>query len=706
MTARRLAKTALRAGALLLAGACAPTMHGAAPAKPTAPPPAVSVPLRAGAAHVDITPPPGPSMFGHGPDSVASNGYWTRLACRAFVFETTRENRHALVSCDLGGISLYLHRSVAERLRDVVHVSRLMLAATHTHAGPSHFFESPGYSGVLSARIPGFDQKMVDFLADRIAAAVRDAALHAEPARVRWSSVPVWGLIRNRSSEPFRANTPAFEPPYLVPDLPPNQQQVDPRLDVLQIENASGAPLGTVAFFAMHPTVLPAHTRLFGGDTHAVATRLLERDLLQTARARSSARAPVVAFVNTNEGDMWPTWMEGTASETVRIGRRLADEVARLSAAPGAFNREIPLDSRYVEVALPGAEYSHGHLCPRAVLGQASGRGAADHRSYMQGLVDETSEYSEIPVNDEALECQRPKLPLLGPLQPVLASSQGFPEHVPLALQRIGDRLLAYVPAELTITAGQRLRKAVERVYGAEARDRALVVGLANAYMQYVTTAEEYELQYYEGGSNLYGPQTLEYLKEIFGWLAVSLRGGDVPPYLALGAAQSFEYQGPPTRRRYPIAEGPSPAELGGKRRARFVCRADVFDPPAICFGWSDASPGHVALTRAPWLRLLSGGAPVPSCWERLSAPAAATCDLAVPVDDRNFEFFTWTEGRSHDVWHWSTLYRPSKTQWQKLVTLPAVELRAGDVSSGPFNVGEVESCQQRTLRACMKGSL
>jgi neutral ceramidase len=695
------------AGALCAVGCANATMRGAAAPPAGTPVPHARQPVRVGAASADITPPPGPSMFGHGPDSLASSGYWTRLQCRAFVFETAPENRHALVSCDLGAISLYLQRAVAARLADVVHVSRLMLTATHTHAGPAHFFESPAYAGVLSSRVPGFDQKMVDFLADRIAGAVRGAASQVVPAKLRWVSGPVWGLNRNRSPEPFRANRPAFEAPYPAdPALPSNQRQVDPRLDVLQIEDMSGAPLATLGFFAMHPTVLPAHTRFFGGDTHAVATRLLERDLLQAARQRGSARVPVVAIVNTNEGDMWPTWMEGTASETVRIGRRLAFEIARLSAAPAAFTSEIALDSRYVEVDLAGAEYSNGHLCRRAVLGQASGRGAADHRSFTEGLVDEASDYSEAPVRDDVLECHRPKAPLLGPLQPVLASTQGFPERVPLALQRIGDRLLAYAPAELTVTAGQRLRKTVERNFGPVSRDHALVVGLSNAYMQYVTTPEEYQLQYYEGGSNLYGPQTLDYLDENFAWLAVALRGADVPPYLKLGRASEFQYEPPPERERFPVPEGKTLEELGTKRRARFVCRAEVFDPPAICFEWTDGAPGRVPLSRAPWLKLLSRGAPIQSCWERIIAPLGTTCESALPVDDRNFEFFTWSEGRLHDYWLWATLYRPSKAQWEKLVSLPELEFRAGDVSSGKFSATELPLCEGRTLRRCMKGSL
>src|SRR5207245_10847989 len=48
--------------------------------------------LQAGAARADVTPPPGPSTFGLGPDSLVTDGYWSRLYCRAFVLETSPQD--------------------------------------------------------------------------------------------------------------------------------------------------------------------------------------------------------------------------------------------------------------------------------------------------------------------------------------------------------------------------------------------------------------------------------------------------------------------------------------------------------------------------------------------------------------------------------------------------------------------------------------
>jgi neutral ceramidase len=43
-------------------------------------------------------------------------------------------------------------------------------------------------------------------------------------------------------------------------------------------------------------------------------------------------------------------------------------------------------------------------------------------------------------------------------------------------------------------------------MWAADSVDRSVVVSLANGFMQYVATADEYGAQYYEGGSTLYGP--------------------------------------------------------------------------------------------------------------------------------------------------------------------------------------------------------
>jgi len=110
-------------------------------------------------------------------------------------------------------------------------------------------------------------------------------------------------------------------------------------------------------------------------------------------------------------------------------------------------------------------------------------------------------------------------------------------EHAPLQLLRIGPLYLVGVPAEVSIVAGLRLRRAVAAAVGAEL-DRVLVAGYSNGYLHYLTTPEEYDSQQYEGGSTLFGrwelPAVTQTVTELAGALADGrpVPAGDSPPRL------------------------------------------------------------------------------------------------------------------------------------------------------------------------------
>lgn len=55
----------------------------------------------------------------------------------------------------------------------------------------------------------------------------------------------------------------------------------------------------------------------------------------------------------------------------------------------------------------------------------------------------------------------------------------------------------------------------------------ALVVSLANGFLEYVATADEYTAQFYEGASTLYGPRTATMLARTLGGLVRALSSGD-----------------------------------------------------------------------------------------------------------------------------------------------------------------------------------
>jgi hypothetical protein len=94
-----------------------------------------------------------------------------------------------------------------------------------------------------------------------------------------------------------------------------------------------------------------------------------------------------------------------------------------------------------------------------------------------------------------------------------------------LQTMRVGDYALANMPGEMTVQMARRVRKRILDVSGGIVH-HALVVGLANDYMSYTTTPEEYDYQQYEGTFTLWGQQEGPLLQDRFGQLADAMLHG------------------------------------------------------------------------------------------------------------------------------------------------------------------------------------
>jgi neutral ceramidase len=82
----------------------------------------------------------------------------------------------------------------------------------------------------------------------------------------------------------------------------------------------------------------------------------------------------------------------------------------------------------------------------------------------------------------------------------------------------------------MTVEMGRRIRTAVLASSRSAGVRRAVISGLANEYLQYFTTPEEYDRQHYEGGSTLYGRASSELLKQSLVSLTKTLVQGRAAP--------------------------------------------------------------------------------------------------------------------------------------------------------------------------------
>jgi neutral ceramidase len=541
--------------------------------------------LLAGFARVDITPPTGVGLAGNGPEGNRAEGYRMRLYVRALVLEDRHGERLALVSADLPHVSALLQRRVAKRTGTIgLGVDRLLLSATHTHSSVGHFYEASAYNE-SSSIVAGFDQEILDSLSSRIARALELAVRDLDSARAAWGATPVWGQTRIRSLHPMRRNQPPPTPILPPPDgLGEDYRLVDPTLTLLRVDRwdrRAGAyrPAGAWSVFAMHGTGNTPNSVLLDPDIHGIVARTLERHIDVTLNGEPDgqfATRAVHVFANGAEGDVSPDWPAGSRCETPRMlteqrpsgpfGRRLwafvppstreldacraiaRDSMRRVglrvgTAAADLFDAlgdslrdTLTIDRAFVTLRLAKDAGTLG-ICPNPLAGMSTFGGAADARTrfydwHWLGLFSSgMGEDSLTPATSPPGKCHGQKRLLLweGAANAIVGS--GLTKEAQLLVARVGSRLLAGVPAEVTTTAARRIRDSMLVASRSDSRVAdAVIVGLANGFMQYVTTPEEYSAQFYEGGSTIYGPGEADMLGRQLARLSAGRTAGDALP--------------------------------------------------------------------------------------------------------------------------------------------------------------------------------
>jgi neutral ceramidase len=512
--------------------------------------------FRAGFGRVDITPPPGFGLFGYGPEGKRARGYRTRLYARAMVLENAAGQAVAVAVADLDVISTLLQRRVAlqvlEATEGAIGADRLILSATHTHSGPAHFL-SAWTTNEFGSGVAGYDPRLVDSLSHGIARAVISAYEGRRPARAGWAIDAVWGHTRNRSMEAYRLNR-RFSARLLEP-CPPGygdaRCSVNPHWAMLRVDTIGPGGThhvaGSLSIFAIHGTGFPSGNDLYEADIHGLVSRFLEDSLggihLIANGAVGDVSPNVPESTRCPPARMWPTrraggprtpqpkddWHDALRVELAacvlrakpymkEVSSALADSASGIHASlETALRSDMPIVRAFETVDLTSDAVYQAGLCRSAEIGTAAAVGAPDGRTRyagfkLFGLLPLGFEAGGGAVDRSRTDCQGPKRSILF-RQSRLVGSLGFPEYTQFAAMQVGDFLIGTVPGEASTEAGWRMLDSMRTVRpeGVPPENLALI-GLALGDLRYITTEEEYGAQLYEGGSNLYGPQTANFV--------------------------------------------------------------------------------------------------------------------------------------------------------------------------------------------------
>jgi neutral ceramidase len=272
----------------------------------------------AGAAAVDITPPPGLMMCGYAARTEPATGTHDPLTARALVIDDT-----VIVVADVLGV----HEDTCARIRarSGLEDDHVVVIATHTHGGP---MPMPGRGG--GDADPAFLQQLEDGCVE----AIRLAAERRRPARLSSGNGVDPGIAFNRRRE---------------------GGPIDPTVPVLRVEAEDGTVLAIAFAHGCHPVVLGAGNRLYTADFPFFARAALEAThpgaialFLPGCSGDVSTGHSPESSIST---DVPP---DRTYAEAERLGRKLAQSA--LAAPLSPLTGSVHVKSTSVELALARTE--------------------------------------------------------------------------------------------------------------------------------------------------------------------------------------------------------------------------------------------------------------------------------------------------------------------------------------------------------------
>ncbi|MEO6885072.1 MAG: neutral/alkaline non-lysosomal ceramidase N-terminal domain-containing protein [Jatrophihabitantaceae bacterium] len=598
--------------------------------------------LLAGAAEVDITPPPGMPKAGHSANAHNGSGFRTRLHAHVLHLRAGTTSL-ALVQCDLLAGSAVLQQLIARGIEHDtdVRLPGLFIGATHTHAGPGQFHGNELMNRFASNH-SGFDPAWTSELVSRIAGAVREAVATRRPARLAFGATEVWGLTRNRSVDSFVRNE------NVAADSGAQQKfaAINPWLHLLRVdaESADGGfePLAATVIFSVHGTGISHHDHAYNADIWAYLKGELGRHV-----QKQSGHRIVVGAVEGTHGDVAPAVRPGLLAypETERVGTQIGVAAGALwDRLEARLSADVELAAGFREIDLREHPKYGGITLPAPAFGAATIAGAHENT---------TPVVHHLPPFRPGV----PKPGAKGPhgakwipggryLHDRIVPPASFPSILPVQVLRIGPTLVVGLPFEITVESGRRIQAAVRTSIGAQpAIEHVAVSSLANEQFCYLTTPEEYSLQRYEGGNTLYGPSSAPFVAAYAARLAADvLTAGTVADQLP---ERRFDFKA----RRYL-------AVPTGRRVERRPTGAPTFTDPTVTedgywqFEWLDGAPGDLCWNE-PMVRV------------EVAAPDGGwlpATEAGVRIDDQGYHLGVLYAGAGRDGRHryqarWYTPY-------------------------------------------------
>jgi hypothetical protein len=327
---------------------------------------------------------------------------------------------------------------------------------------------------------------------------------------------------------------------------------------------------------------------------------------------------------------------------------------------------DVRIRRAFATVPLPGND----GLCREPTVGSSTAAGAEGLETRIRGwhwlfpFVKLGADEGASAVEVKEGKCSSPKQELLGPLQSrLVVGEHGFPDAAQLTVVQIDTILLGAAPAEITTVAGRRIRDAMIRARtGSPQATEAYLIGLADGFLQYVATAEEYQWQSYEGGSTLYGPGSAAFLERRMAELVGLLPDGSEAS-LASDVGPITAFPGPPSALLASPTAGPADPAV----RVRDVGCVGGH----LALTWLDQAPGRLFPRDGPLLLLERQDG---DTWRRVATDGDGQLEVEA-IGSRGKRGYLWGARwtlRGEGQFRVARVNRDGGTELLEVVTCPA----------------------------------
>lgn len=492
------------------------------------------------------------TMMGYADSKQKTHGIADRQWVRAFVIKDQNNNYLCFAVADICMVFNAMKNEVVKRLsirlKGVFNADNILISATHTHSGPAGYSYYPTFN--ISSN--GFSKQTFEAIVNGYVQAIIRAWNNLIPGKIYINSSELFDCGGQRSREAWESNPLEEQERY---------GDTDKSITLLKFVDETEKLMGTMTFFALHPTSIGITNHLISADNRGYASRTLER--IYNNNPYSDNPSFIAVFPNANGADVSPNvgkghppGGEGDYRRMQVIGEKLVQKtIEMLNSDAEEITGEIKFGQTNIDLANVEIEGTDKKTCDGAFGASFSGASSEDNDSpiplFVEGLTRDELLVGEISrkysfrskiltflldliwhdIDDpEWVEAQGVK-PILLPVG--RAKYRGmlmYPHIFPFQIVKLGSVSIAAFPGEMTSMAGIRLKNTILQAFQGTDVKHSILVCYANSYSNYTTTREEYSQQHYEGASTLFGPNQLEAIQQEYRKIAELLRDNKPMP--------------------------------------------------------------------------------------------------------------------------------------------------------------------------------